>query len=332
MPRERSARLINISPLDDLFEPTVEHEGVEQRVTENRVNNNYSNSERDNASFNDSIHRETLPTTLSLARLKPFPEHPFKVREDEDMTKLVESIRENGVLEPILCRPDGNGDYQIISGHRRLAASKLAGLDEVPVTVRNMDDITATLCMVDANLHRESILPSEKAFAFKLKLNALEERRRLGLIVSEGRRATEIVGETTGDNYRNVMRYIRLTELTPHLLMLVDSGKLKFHPAVELSYLTKDEQDIVYMAIWDSDKYPSITQARALKQLSQTHSLNEVAALNILCGDRIQPKSITFKADELAGLFPRSYTSEQIKEEILDILEARQRNRAREER
>ena len=306
MPRESSAGRISIRPLDDLFEPTVERE--------------------------QPVQRETLPTSLSPDRLKPFPNHPFKVREDDELTKLAESIRENGVLEPILCRPDENGDYQIISGHRRLAACKLVGLEQVPVTVRDMDDAAATLCMVDANLHRESILPSEKAFAFKMKLEALEHKRQAGLIVSDGRRSTEIVGEETGDNYRNVMRYIRLTELSPQLLELVDSGKLKFHPAVELSYLKPDEQEIVYMAIWDSRKYPSLTQAKSLKQLSQHGQLDADAVSDMLRGEKTQTRNVSFKADELRDFFPQSYSAEQIKNAIFDMLEARQRSRAGQER
>ena len=300
MPRESSAGRISIRPLDDLFEPTVEQPG----------------------------HRETLPTSLSPDRLKPFPDHPFKVREDEELTKLAESIKENGVLEPLLCRSDGNGDYQIVSGHRRLEACKLAGMEQVPVTVRDMDDDTATLCMVDANLHRESILPSEKAFAFKMKLAALEHKRASGLVVSDGRRSTEIVGEETGDNYRNVMRYIRLTELSPQLLELVDSGKLKFHPAVELSYLKPAEQDIVYMAIWDTRKYPSLTQAKSMKQLSQRGELDADTVSDMLRGEKTQSRSVSFKADELRDFFPRDYSVEQIKNAIFDILEARQRARA----
>lgn len=306
MPRESSAGRINIRPLDNLFEPTVERE--------------------------PPVRRETLPTSLSPDRLKPFPNHPFKVREDDELTKLAESIRENGVLEPILCRPDENGDYQIISGHRRLAACKLAGLEQVPVTVRDMDDDTAILCMVDANLHRESILPSEKAFAFKMKLEALEHKRQAGLVVSIGRRSTEIVGEETGDNYRNVMRYIRLTELSPQLLELVDSGKLKFHPAVELSYLNPAEQEIVYMAIWDSRKYPSLTQAKSMKQLSQHEQLDADTVSDMLRGEKTQTHNVSFKADELRDFFPQSYSAEQIKDAILDILEARQRSRASQER
>ena len=306
MPRESSAGRINIRPLDDLFEPTVERE--------------------------PPVRRETLPTSLSPDRLKPFPDHPFKVREDEELAKLAESIKENGVLEPILCRPAGCGDYQIVSGHRRLAACKLVGLEQVPVTVRNMDDDTAILCMVDANLHRESILPSEKAFAFKMKLEALEHKRQAGLIVSDGRRSTEIVGEETGDNYRNVMRYIRLTELSPQLLELVDSGKLKFHPAVELSYLKPADQEIVYMAIWDSRKYPSLTQAKSMKQLSQQGRLDADTVSDMLRGEKTQTHNVSFKADELRDFFPQSYSAEQIKNTILDILEARQRNRASQER
>ena len=178
----------------------------------------------------------------------------------------------------------------------------------------------------------ESILPSEKAFAFKMKLEALEHKRQAGLIVSDGRRSTEIVGEETGDNYRNVMRYIRLTELSPQLLELVDSGKLKFHPAVELSYLKPDEQEIVYMAIWDSRKYPSLTQAKSLKQLSQHGQLDADAVSDMLRGEKTQTRNVSFKADELRDFFPQSYSAEQIKNAIFDMLEARQRSRAGQER
>ncbi len=163
IPRENSAGRISFRPLDDLFEPTVEQ----------------------------PMYRETLPTNLSPDRLKPFPNHPFKVVQDGAMRELVESVRENGVIEPILCRPNGEGGYQIISGHRRQTAAMLAGLSEVPVSVREMDDHTATIVMVDSNLHRPTILPSEKAFAFKMKLAALEEKRSMGLIVSNGRRSTD---------------------------------------------------------------------------------------------------------------------------------------------
>ena len=194
------------------------------------------------------------------------------------------------------------------------------------------DDDTATMCMVDANLHRESILPSEKAFAFKMKLEALEHKRQTGLIVSDGRRSTEIVGEETGDNYRNVMRYIRLTELSPQLLELVDSGKLKFHPAVELSYLKPAEQEIVYMAIQDSRKYPSLTQTKSMKQLSQQGRLDADNVSDMLRGEKTQTRNVSFKADELRDFFPQSYSTEQIKDAILNILEARQRSRAGRER
>jgi len=248
------------------------------------------------------------------------------------MQQLVESVCENGVIEPILCRPDGDGGYQIVSGHRRQTAAILAGLTEIPVTVREMDDHTATIVMVDSNLHRPTILPSEKAFAFKMKLAALEEKRSLGLLVSDGRRSTEIVGEETGDNYRNVMRYTRLTELSPQLLELVDAGKLKFHPAVELSYLKPDEQEIVYMAIWDSRKYPSLVQAKSLKQLSQHGQLDADTVSDKLRGEKTQMRNVSFKADELRDFFPQSYSAEQIKNVIFDILEARQRSRAGQER
>jgi ParB family chromosome partitioning protein len=304
MPRENSAGRISFRPLDDLFEPTVEQ----------------------------PMYRETLPTNLSPDRLKPFPNHPFKVVQDGAMRELVESVRENGVIEPILCRPDGEGGYQIISGHRRQTAAMLAGLSEVPVSVREMDDHTATIVMVDSNLHRPTILPSEKAFAFKMKLAALEEKRSMGLIVSNGRRSTEMVGEETGDNYRNVMRYLRLTELTPKLLQLVDSGRLKFHPAVELSYLKPAEQETLHTVIAETQRYPTLTQAKALKQFSKASALNKEKILLLLRGEKALSTKITFSIGELRDFFPSNYSAGDIREAIFDILEARQRCRAGKER
>lgn len=306
MPRGNSAGRISIRPLDDLFEPTVERE--------------------------QPARQELLPTNLPTDRLKPFPNHPFKVVQDEAMRELVESVRENGVIEPILCRPDGEGGYQVVSGHRRRTAAMLAGLTEVPVTVRDLPDYAATIIMVDSNLHRPHIHPSEKAFAFKMKLEALEEKRALGLLVSDGRRATEMVGEETGDNYRNVMRYLRLTELTPKLLELVDSGRLKFHPAVELSYLKPTEQETLYTAIAETGKYPSLTQAKAIRQMSRNSALDKGKVLQFLRGEKAQPEKITFKAEELRGFFPSGYSAVDIKDAVLDILEARQRSRAGMER
>lgn len=304
MPRENSAGRISFRPLDDLFEPTVEQ----------------------------PMYRETLPTNLSPDRLKPFPNHPFKVVQDGAMRELVESVRENGVIEPILCRPNGEGGYQIISGHRRQKAAMLAGLSEVPVSVREMDDHTATIVMVDSNLHRPTILPSEKAFAFKMKLAALEEKRSMGLIVSNGRRSTEMVGEETGDNYRNVMRYLRLTELTPKLLQLVDSGRLKFHPAVELSYLKPAEQETLHTVIAETQRYPTLTQAKALKQFSKASALNKEKILLLLRGEKALSTKITFSIGELRDFFPSNYSAGDIREAIFDILEARQRCRAGKER
>ena len=306
MPRGNSAGRISIRPLDDLFEPTVERE--------------------------QHARGEVLPTSLHPKRLKPFPNHPFKVVQDEAMRELVESVRENGVIEPILCRPDGAGGYQIVSGHRRQTAAVLAGKTEVPITVREMDDHTATIVMVDSNLHRPAILPSEKAFAFKLKLAALEEKRALGLLVSDGRRSTEIVGEETGDNYRSVMRYLRLTELAPELLELVDGGKLKFHPAVELSYLSPVEQEMLRGVIAATKKCPSLTQAKALRQLSKASELDEGRITRLLQWGRASSEKIAFKAEELRGFFPDGYSSEDIKDAILDMLEVRRRSRAGQER
>ena len=307
MPNARSAARINIRPLDDLFEPTIAHQAEGPG--------------------------ESLPSTLPLDRLHPFPNHPFRVVEDQALLDLADSIRENGLLQAIKCRPDGNGDYQIVSGHRRAAAAKLAGLATVSVEIEGMSDERAIVAMVDSNMHRDHILPSEKAFALKMKVEALERERQMGLVVSAGRRSTEMVGEESGVNYRDVMRYIRLTELSPELLGLVDAGKLKFHPAVELSHLKPGEQEIVYAAIADTSKTPSLTQAKNLKQLSKNGQ--QIARNNVvqmLRGNKTEPRTITFKADELRGFFPQGYSAEQVKEAILDILEARQRARAGRER
>jgi ParB family chromosome partitioning protein len=242
---------------------------------------------------------------------------------------LTESIREHGVAEPILCRPHPEGTgYQIISGHRRVEACRLAGLTKAPVTVRDMDDDLAVLLMVDSNLHREKILPSEKAFSYKMKVEALNRR---GLVVSEheGLRATEVVGAESGENYRNVMRYISLTKLMKPLLDLTDAGKLKLHPAVELSALNQREQAalIEFIANTGNRVIPSLQQAKQLKAISQSRGLSMAEIEDTLVTNRPVSQSITFRLEELEGFFPSGYSPEQIKNSILDILESRQPDR-----
>lgn len=305
----RSAASIHIRPVDDLFEPTIPREPA--------------SPEPDH------------PSTLLLSQLTPFPNHPFQVRQDEELYKLAESIREHGLAEPILCRPDPSGQgYQIISGHRRMEACRIAGLMEAPVSVREMDDDLAILVMVDANMHREKILPSEKAFSYKMKVEALDRRREAssGLVVSNYRRPTEIVGEEAGENYRNVMRYIRLTHLEKPLLELVDTGKIKLHPAVELSYLKQQEQALLISFIDNTAMkiMPSLQQARQLKTLSQNRALTMDDFEDALVTQSVPTQSISFNMNELREFFPESYSAEQIKSGILDALSQRQRNRGRE--
>ncbi|MDL2218010.1 ParB/RepB/Spo0J family partition protein [Christensenellaceae bacterium OttesenSCG-928-M15] len=306
MPPRRSAASITMRPLDDLFQPTVPQQADAQYLG-----------------------------TLQFHELHPFPNHPFQVRQDEELYKLADSIREHGLAEPILCRPEPNGDgYQIISGHRRAEACRLAGIADIPVSVQEMDDDLSILVMVDANLHREKILPSEKAYSYKMKVEALERRRASepGLVVSEYRRPTEIVGEEAGENYRNVMRYIRLTHLEKPLLDLVDAGKIKLHPAVELSYLKKREQALLLSFLENTcmKAMPSLQQARQLKTISQGHGLAMEDFEDVLISRNVPEQSIFFKLNDLREFFPPSYTVEQIKDGILDALANRQRNRERE--
>lgn len=310
MPPRRSAANINIRPVDDLFEPTVP------------------------LPFSQATALPQYPSELPLDQLHPFPNHPFYVRHDEELYKLADSIRKHGLAEPVLCRPnpDGGG-YQIVSGHRRAEACNLAGITEIPVSVREMDDDLAVLVMVDANLHREKILPSEKAFSYKMKVDALDRRRsnESGLVVSEYRRPTEIVGEEAGENYRNVMRYIRLTHLEKPLLDLVDTGKIKLHPAVELSYLKKQEQALLITFVENTcmKVMPSLQQARQLKTMSQNRELAMEDFEDILISKNVPEQSISFRLDDLREFFPESYTADQIKNGILDALVNCQRSRER---
>ena len=308
MPRGRSsAGNINLRPSSDIFESTV-------------------------VQFPAEAQPETVqPSTLPLTQLRPFPNHPFQVRQDEELYKLADSIREFGLAEPILCRPDPDGiGYQIISGHRRAEACRIAGVLDVPVAVREMDDDLAILVMVDSNLHREKILPSEKAYSYKMKVDALNRRRAAeGLVVSG--KATMIVGEEAGENYRNVMRYIRLTHLEKPLLTLVDDAKIKLHPAVELSYLKKPEQAklISFIDSTGMKVMPSLQQARSLKSISQQRELTAADIEDTLITRNVPEQSITFRLSELQGYFPPSYSAEQIKNEMLDTLAHRQRTRER---
>ena len=273
---------------------------------------------------------------LPLTELHPFPNHPFKVLEDEAMQRTVESIAQYGVLAPLIARPRPEGGYEILSGHRRQYAAKLAGLETLPVIVRNMDDNAAVVLMVDSNLQREHILPSERAFAYKMKLEAIERSigrpKNVGQVVPDyfGKRSTEIVAEGTGESYKQVQRYIRLTHLIPELLELVDQKQISFNPAVELSYLTEPEQRDFLEAMQDTQNAPSLSQSQRIKKLSQENQCSYEAIFDIMGEEKkAEMDRVTLKNEVLRKYFPRSYTPKQMEDTILRLLEQWQKKRQR---
>lgn len=275
---------------------------------------------------------------LPLGELNPFPDHPFEVRDDEEMEKLVDSIRVHGVLMPAIARTRPDGSYELVAGHRRKRACELAGLQEMPVLVREMDDDTATILMVDSNVQREHILPSEKAKAYKMKLDAL--KRKAGRPSKENSRqvvgnfeSADLVGETSGESGRQVQRYIRLNNLIPELMELVDENKLKFNPAVEISYLTPDEQADFFQYIDGQACSPSLSQAQKLKAASREGALTTDRLESIMTAQppSVKPREaqISISLDRVSKYFPKGFTSEQIVNQILRILEAQYRKKNR---
>ena len=271
---------------------------------------------------------------LPLAELHPFQNHPFKVVDDEAMQRTVESVARYGVLAPAIARPRPEGGYEIISGHRRLHAAALAGLKTIPVIVRNMDDDAAVIAMVDANLQRETILPSERAFAYKMKLEAMKHQgQRTDLTSSQlgmKLQTMDIVGQATGDSRNQVHRYIRLTELIPELLDMVDQKQLAFNPAVELSYLSQPEQHELLDAMDYAQSTPSLSQAQRLKKLSQEGTL-DLTTMRTIMSEIKKPElgNVTLKDATLRKYFPRSYTPRQMQETIIKLLEQWQKRRQR---
>lgn len=271
---------------------------------------------------------------LPLAELHPFQNHPFKVVDDEAMQRTVESVARYGVLAPAIARPRPEGGYEIISGHRRLHAAALAGLKTIPVIVRNMDDDAAVIAMVDANLQRETILPSERAFAYKMKLEAMKHQgQRTDLTscqLSTKLRTDALVAEGTNESARTVQRFIRLTELIPKLLDMVDQKQLSFNPAVELSYLSQPEQHELLDAMDYAQSTPSLSQAQRLKKLSQEGTLNRDTMRTIMSEIK-KPElgNVTLKDATLRKYFPRSYTPRQMQETIIKLLEQWQKRRQR---
>ena len=298
--KERSN--INLKPLDDLF-----------ATEESRAD----------------AQREKVQE-IPLGELHPFRNHPFKVKDDAAMQDTVDSVREYGVLVPAIARPDPDGGYELIAGHRRHHASELAGKETMPVIVRDLDDDAATIIMVDSNLQREELLPSERAFAYKMKLDAMkrqagrpmkENRDQVGHNFS-GKRTVELIAENAPDSRNQIQRYIRLTELIPELLDMVDERKIAFNPAVELSYLKKEEQTLLLEAMDSEQATPSLSQAQRLKKFSQ----QKILSLDVMRAVMSEEKKtdldrVTLKNETLRKYFPKSYTPKQMEDTIIKLLE-----------
>ena len=314
-----SAKSINLTSLDDLF--STEESRAEESC--------------------EKVVR------IPLTELHPFPNHPFHVRDDEAMQNTVDSIKEYGVLTPGIVRPREDGSYEIVAGHRRKHGSELAGLTDMPCIVREMDNDTATILMVDSNIQREDILPSERAQAYKMKLDAI--RRKAGRPAKnaeistagncdqvghnyDGKRSVQIVADEAGESKTQVQRYIRLTELQPELQQMVDEKKIAMTPAVELSYLKPEEQQMLLTAIDSEQATPSLSQAQRMKKLSQAGKLNDDTMLDIMMEQKKPEKcELTFSGDVLRKYFPRSYTPQRMQETIIKLLEAWVKKRQRDQ-
>ena len=266
-------------------------------------------------------------------KLSPFEKHPYQVREDAAMDELVESIRVHGILSPLLARPKGEG-YELVSGHRRRLAAQKLGLPTVPVLVREMTDDEAVILMVDSNLQRENLLPSEKAFAYKMKLEAMKHQgKATSSLVGTRLRSDDLLADSVGESRMTIQRYIRLTNLVPPLLKMVDDGRIAFSPAVELSYLTKEEQAELWDLIGQEDATPSLSQTIRMKQLSREAKLTPEVLYAILTEEKPnQKEQVRIKTESLRKYFPRNYSAQQMEREILKLLETRYRTRNRGER
>ena len=303
-----SGRKIELTSLDDLF--TTEENRQEAKLEKIR--------------------------DIPLSELHPFKNHPFHVRDDEAMMETADSVRQYGVLVPAIARPDPNGGYELVSGHRRHRASELAGMETMPVIVRELDDDAAVLVMVDSNLQRENILPSERAFAYKMKLEAMKHQGVRGDLTSSQvgtkLRADELLAQQAGSSRNQVQRYIRLTELVPDLLSMVDERKIALNPAYELSFLKKEEQEQLLDAMDSEQATPSLSQAQRLKKFSQEGHLTP----DVMCAIMSEEKKsewdrVTLTSETLRKYFPKSYTPKKMQETIVKLLEAWQRQRQREQ-
>lgn len=276
---------------------------------------------------------------IPLSELHPFKNHPFRVVDDEAMQRTVESVAQFGVLAPALARPRLEGGYELVAGHRRMRASELAGLETMPVIIRQMDDDTATITMVDSNLQRETLLPSERAFAYKMKMEAMKHQgERTDLTSgqlgrkSDGKESREIIAEQTGESARQVQRFINLTNLIPELLDMVDRKEIAFNPAVELSFLKKEEQQGFLEAMDYGQSTPSLSQAQRIKKLSQAGMCTQEAMNTIMNEEKkSELDAVTLKNDVLRKYFPRSYTPKQMQDTIIRLLEQWQKKRQRDQ-
>ena len=267
---------------------------------------------------------------IPLSKLHPFKDHPFKVQNNEEMERMIESIRKVGAITPALARPLPDGGYELISGHRRLAACQVLGIETMPVIVREMSDDEAVIAMVDANLQRETILPSEKAFAYKMKLEAIKHQGVASAQVGQKLLSVEIVADDAGESRNQIKRYIRLTYLIPELLSMVDDNKIAFNPAVEISYLDKSEQRVLLDAMELNDCTPSHAQSIRLKKLSQEGVLDDQVIYTVMSEEKPnQQEQIKFKREDLKKYFPAGYTDEQMRRDIIKGLELLKRQRER---
>lgn len=276
---------------------------------------------------------------IPLSELHPFKNHPFHVRDDEAMMETADSVRQYGVLVPAIARPDPNGGYELVSGHRRHRASELAGMETMPVIVRELDDDAAVLVMVDSNLQRENILPSERAFAYKMKLEAMKHQgTRTDLTCAQvghkldGKKSRDVLAEQVGQSKNQIQRYIRLTELVPDLLNMVDARKIALNPAYELSFLKKEEQEQLLDAMDSEQATPSLSQAQRLKKFSQEGHLTPDVMSAIMSEEKKSEwDRVTLTSETLRKYFPKSYTPKKMQETIVKLLEAWQRQRQREQ-
>lgn len=267
---------------------------------------------------------------IPLSELHPFKEHPFKVQNNEEMERMIESIRKVGAITPALARPLPDGGYELISGHRRLAACQVLRIETMPVIVREMSDDEAVIAMVDANLQRETILPSEKAFAYKMKLEAIKHQGVASAQVGQKLLSVEIVADDAGESRNQIKRYIRLTYLIPELLSMVDENKIAFNPAVEISYLEQSEQRVLLDAMELNDCTPSHAQSIRLKKLSQEGVLDDQMIYAVMSEEKPnQQEQIKFKREDLKKYFPAGYTDEQMRRDIIKGLELLKRQRER---